>query len=188
MAERVVEIIGLEKLLSDLGKFSRLDEQIWLPGHDAMSEAVQQIEAEAKDNLLRNDSVAFGHLRASIASDVQVSETAIEGRVGTNLIYARPVEFGTKPHWPPLQPLVEWVRIKQLAGAYSTKTRRRLGSKALQQRQDIAVARAVQVKIARRGTKARPFFFPAVEAKKDEVLRLIERGVEQMVRKFNGGE
>lgn len=188
MAERVVEIIGLEKLLNDLDEFGKLDERIWFPVHDAMSEAVQQIEATAKDNLLANGSVAFGHLRASIASDVQVSETAIEGRVGTNLIYARPVEFGTKPHWPPLQPLVEWVRIKRLAGSYSVKTRQRLGSKALQQQQNIAVARAVQVKIARRGTKARPFFFPAIEAKKDEVLRLIERGVEQMVRKFNGGE
>lgn len=192
MAKQVVEITGFEELLGDLDEFGRLDERVWFPVHDAISDAVQQVEGAAKDNLLKNGSVAFGHLRASIGSEVQISRTAIEGVVGTNLGsgkvgYAQPVEFGTRPHWPPLQPLIEWVRVKQLAGSYSVKTRRRLGSRALQAQQDQALARAVQVKIARHGTQARPFFWPAIEAKRDEVFRLIERGVDEMVRRFNGG-
>lgn len=188
MAERVIEIAGFQELLRDLDEFKRLDERVWFPVHDAMSEAVQQVEGAVKDNLLENGSVAFGRLRASVASEVRVSAAAIEGVVGSNLVYARPVEYGTRPHWPPLQPLIEWVKVKRLAGSYSVKTQRRVGGKALRMQQDTAVARAVQVKIARHGTKARPFFRPAIEAKKDEVFRLIERGVDEIVRRFNGGE
>lgn len=188
MAERVIEVHGFEELLNDLEKLKRMDERVWFPVHDAMSEGVQQVEDAAKDNLLDNESVAFGHLRASVASEVRVSASAIEGVAGTNLVYAQAVEKGSRPHWAPLQPLVEWVRIKRLAGSYLVKTRKRLGSRMMQQQEDRQMARAVQVKIARSGVRERPFLLPAFEAKKEEVFHLIERGVDEMVRRFNGGE
>ena len=192
MAERVIEITGLEELTRKLDKHGRLDEDVYFPIHDAMSEAVQQIEAEAKDNLTRNGSVAFGHLRASISSEVRVTADRVEGVVGTSLGsqkvgYAMPVEYGSRPHWAPLQPLIEWVRVKGLAGTYSVRTGRRMGSRMSQLAQDTALARAIQVKIARYGTKARPFFWPAVDAKRAEIQRLFEKAVEQIVKNFPGG-
>lgn len=52
------------------------------------------------------------------------------------------MEEGTRPHWPPLQPILEWVERKGLAD----------GDEAY------AVARAVQAKIAEKGTAPRRFF------------------------------
>lgn len=195
MAERVVEIKGLEKLLNDLDEFGRLDERVWFPVHDAMSQAVQLVEERVKQ---RTPIGATGALRGSIGSQVEVSETAIEGRVGTNLGlkggvggmsgYAQAVEFGTKPHWPPLEPLIYWVKRKRLAGTYSIKTQRRLGSRAIQVKQDVALARAVQAKIARHGTRAQPFFWPAIQESLPDVVRLFEEAAAEIARRFSGGE
>lgn len=53
-----------------------------------------------------------------------------------------PVEFGSRPHWPPIAPLKHWARIV-------------LG--------DESAAYAVQHAIAQRGTPAQPFMRPAAE-------------------------
>lgn len=34
------------------------------------------------------------------------------GRLYNPLPYAAPLEFGTRPHWAPLAPLIDWVRAK----------------------------------------------------------------------------
>lgn len=191
MVEQIIEIRGFEELIQLLSKFGRMDEQVYWPLHDAMSQAVQLVEERAKQ---RTPIGATGALRGSIGSQVEASETAIEGRVGTSLGfrseadkvsgYAQAVEFGTKPHWPPLEPLIYWVKRKRLAGTYSIKTQRRLGSRATQMKQDIALARAVQAKIARHGTRAQPFFRPAVEESLPDVARLFEEAAAEIAAKW----
>lgn len=57
--------------------------------------------------------------------------------------YARPVEEGSRPHWPPIEPLRGWAR-------------RVLGNES--------AAYAVQAKIAEEGTDAQPFVEPSVRA------------------------
>jgi hypothetical protein len=192
MAEKAFEIYGFEELTKALDERRMLTDKVYFPLHDAMSEAVQQIEGAAKEDA----PVAFGHLRASIGSEVRVTESAIEGVVGTNLGrikdgkllgYAQAVEMGTRPHWVPLEPLVEWVRVKRLAGRYSTRTRRRLGSKATQRAEDVAAARMIQFKIARHGTRAQPFFYPALEDGWQRARDLFEQAMEQIARNFNAG-
>lgn len=37
---------------------------------------------------------------------------AVFGEVTNPLSYALPVELGTRPHWPPLSPLIDWVEAK----------------------------------------------------------------------------
>jgi len=88
---------------------------------------------------------------------------------------------------PPVQALIEWVRLKGLAGTYSLKTQRRLGSKADQQAEDLAVARRVQRAIARRGTRARPFLYPTLEQKKEEVVGLFRKAIEGVVGQIKRG-
>ena len=51
-------------------------------------------------------------LRKSIFQDVQVSESGFLGVVGTASPYAIPVELGTRPHFPPIEPLKDWVVAK----------------------------------------------------------------------------
>jgi len=55
---------------------------------------------------------ATGELRRGISWEVTKSREAIEGRVtvtGPALSYVEPVEFGSRPHWPPVEPIRYWV-------------------------------------------------------------------------------
>lgn len=103
----------------------------------AMHEAVLLLEREIKE---ATPVGATALLRGSWASEVQSGESALEviGLVSSPLNYAAPVEFGTRPHFPPIEPLVDWVRAK--LDIQDEKDARR-------------VARAIQITIGRRGTK-----------------------------------
>ena len=58
----------------------------------AMKEAVLIVEADAK----RKAPVDTGRLRASITNEIrEIARQVIEGRVGTNVDYARYLELGT---------------------------------------------------------------------------------------------
>lgn len=56
---------------------------------------------------------AGGGLRGSIAArEPKVLADAVIGEVGTALAHAIPVEIGTRPHFPPIQPLADWAVVK----------------------------------------------------------------------------
>lgn len=64
--------------------------------------------------------------------------------------YAKAVEFGTRPHRPPIAPIKRWVWLK----------RRGLG---VTEKEVNSVAWAIVEKIARVGTRKHPFLRPAAE-------------------------
>ncbi len=119
-----------------------------------MEAATLALKGEAQDKTPTNR----GTLRASIGSGVRVIENGlgVEGIVGTSLNYALPVELGTKPHWVPLDALVDWVKRKGLAvvAPYVRGTprakRRKLAER--REREVLRVARAIRFSIARKGT------------------------------------
>ena len=100
--------------------------------------------------------INLGHLHSSIA--VAIEDEGLTGIVGSNLNYAPHVEFGTRPHYPPLAAIQAWVHSKGLAGRVSVKTKRRLGNKTAIASEDMALARAIQRKIGARGTKGHFMF------------------------------
>ena len=58
---------------------------------------------------------ATGELRGSIEGLVTETREGIEGRVavtGPAMAYVDPVEFGSRPHWPPVDPIRFWVLRK----------------------------------------------------------------------------
>jgi hypothetical protein len=61
-----------------------------------------------------------GTLRAAFITHVDViaSLDAVFGRLTNPLPYALPVELGTRPHRPPLEPLMNWVEAKFGVGEY----------------------------------------------------------------------
>ncbi len=190
MADEIkIEIRGLEEFTRLLNEFKNLEEAVYFPLREAMSQAVQLIEARAKENLTKNESVASGALRATgVGSDITVTPTALTGivyadirRNGVN--YAEAVEFGTrKGYMPPLEPLIEWVRLKGLTGVVTLSQGRK---KRVQQQAAIeALARQVQWSIYYHGTRARPFFEPAVEASRADILKLFEEAVAQMIARL----
>ncbi len=74
----------------------------------AMAEADALLEREVKEAT----PTAQGLLRGSIFGVEDVSDTQVIGVVGTPMKYAIPVELGAKPHFPPIEPLIDWVRVK----------------------------------------------------------------------------
>lgn len=71
----------------------------------AMVEATAYVEARIK---LESPAVT-STLRDSWTSKVNSSDDGVTGTVGTASMYALPVELGSKPHTPPLQPIKDWV-------------------------------------------------------------------------------
>jgi hypothetical protein len=87
-----------------------------------------------------------GNLRMSLAQFVpEVRGQEVVWGVGSQP-HALPMEFGTDPYWPPIQPLKEWAR--------------RVGG-------DTGLAYYVQWKIAQEGITPQPFLIPGADAQAD---------------------
>lgn len=116
-----------------------------------MHGATQHLRSEVIDRT----PAAMGTLRASIHGSVERMADGMLGVVGTALPYVVPVELGTRPHFPPVQALEDWVRVK-------------LGKTGKEGR---SAAFAIARKISKRGTKGHFMFRNAFEANKAEVQR-----------------
>ena len=117
----------------------------------AVTEADLLTTREAIDRMPVGAGGASG-LKGSVFHVEQATESGALGVVSSPLAYALPVEVGTRPHMPPVEPLVDWVKVK--FGISEETTAR-------------GIAFAIARKIAVRGTKAqRPFglTFQAVES------------------------
>lgn len=75
---------------------------------DTMEGVTTYLLREAQDNT----PTAAGTLRSAWFNSVQVEGSTVVGRVTNPLPYALPVELGTKPHFPPIAPLINWVEQK----------------------------------------------------------------------------
>lgn len=74
----------------------------------AVTEADQLLEREVKDLT----PTASGISRASIFSREQILPDGGIGVVGTSQPHVAYVELGTRPHFPPVEALEDWVRTK----------------------------------------------------------------------------
>ena len=84
-----------------------------------------------------------GDLRRSMAQFVpEVRDGGVVWGVGGQP-HALPMEYGTDPFWPPIQPLIEWAR---------------------RQGEDAGLAYYVQWKIAQEGIDEQPYLRPGAEA------------------------
>lgn len=143
----------------------------------AMDEVALRILNAAKDHLTKEGKVDTGELRAS-GTVAHVDEFL--WRVAFTAKHAAFVHYGTRPHWPPLQPIVEWVRrnaTKLSSGEVTIRaapgTPQRNASEAEIQR----IARAIQVKISREGTEPVPFLAQAVEDVRPQVAGILAKHV-----------
>ena len=75
----------------------------------------------------------------------------------------------------PIDALQAWVKRKGIAGTYSTKSKRRQGSKATKEKQDRALAFIIWRKIKKYGIKPHPFFFKHVFAEEKRLEQVVKR-------------
>jgi hypothetical protein len=106
----------------------------------------------------RTPTSGAGTLRNSIgALPVTISGFSVSAGVGTALSYAAPVELGSKPHWAPIEPLVDWVE-------------RKLGKSG---KEAEGIARAIQYKIAHEGTEGAFMFRDGFAHVTPQVLEIL---------------
>jgi len=119
----------------------------------------------------RTPTSGVGNLRNSIgALPVTLGGGSISAGAATSLAYALPVELGSKPHWAPIAPLIDWV-IRRLA---------KHGDEAQE------VARMVQFKIARKGTKGHHMFRDAGEAIQPQFIAMMEKALDRAQARIEG--
>lgn len=134
----------------------------------AVKLAVLEAAAVGAEIVSRDAPVDTGRLKQSVV--VRKRGPSGHPEIIARAPYAGPVEVGSRPHWVPLTPLVRWVR-RHGAAFNLAKRRPSVGttparSAAAQKRRDravmrrakydrgvIATARAIQLAIAKRGTK-----------------------------------
>lgn len=134
----------------------------------AATEATLLVQREWQDGLPR----ASGLTAASITSDVASTPAGVLGIVGSSQPSALFVELGTKPHMPPVDALVPWV--KAVLGIAEPKQAR-------------SVAFLVARKIARHGTPAQRPLGKAVEAAEVQVVGIFERAAGRIAERMAGG-
>ena len=85
---------GIEELITKNG---RLVQEFGPIVQDMMKKSVSNIEKKAKDFV----PVDTGRLKSSITHEIGPGNIPMWAQTGTNVIYARPMEYGTKAFFPP---------------------------------------------------------------------------------------
>jgi HK97 gp10 family phage protein len=159
------EIKGLDKLRKN---FKNLEKQVPAELKGAMFDATNIVRSDAIKNAPSGASPSGEKIKNNI---VAIVESAFKGVVGVKdrIRHARPVEFGSRPHFPPIQaltgreePLDRWVRLKLGAGP--------------------GAAYAIARKIARRGTKAQPYLIPAFKDNKRRIIKLFDKAINRAIK------
>lgn len=95
--------------------------------------------------------------------------------------YAEYVEFGRRAgRMPPLGAITEWVVKQGLADSYNAKSRKRAKRDAEFNYRAMSIAFLIAKKIAKQGTKAHPFLYPAFEAKQNSLTANIEKELQKL--------
>lgn len=132
-------------------------------------EASLLLERELKDAA---PTGATHNLRQGIsAKEPKVLANNVIGEVGTSSIHALPVELGTKPHFPPVAPIKDWVKSKLNVEASRVDS----------------VAFLIARKISRVGTKAQPFFKATFEANKKQVETIFIASANRVLERLAHG-
>ena len=122
-----------------------------------------------KRKMVEKDKVASGNLLASIHTEINVNGVIYTVYLHSEH-YLKFIELGTKAHWPPPQPILEWVRNKKLP------TRELTGDKSLPTEKQLAFL--VSRKIARVGTEPVPLIAETEEELNDIYIPRLQAALE----------
>jgi len=147
-----MEMLGMDKLMEELERFSlRKAKEV----SQEVNAAALELQGEAKRNLTDWGAINTGHLRNSIIAEMTADKMGAEvGADKATAPYAPYVEYGTKPHWPPPGEIRRWV---------------------LDHKMPESAVFPISLKIAKHGTKARPFLYPAFNKVAKEFVQRLRR-------------
>jgi len=173
----MVKTQGLDKIEKELASFEKKATQ----GLDQIVKTAAVLcVALAKKNLSRpypQGARDTSQLHDNITYERGPQSEGITYRVGTNVEHAPFIEFGTKPHFPPLgdenKGLIRWV-MRHMRSARGQKPVfsgvKRKDRKAVAKQ----IAMAIAWKIYHHGTPPKPFLRPAFIQAKQKLLQDLE--------------
>ena len=163
---------------------------------DKMEEAMSKTIRDIMDLIMEyaSDAITEGpyHDGYLLDSGVVYMIEPLRGIVGFTAKHARPVEFGSKPHWPPPVPIYEWCRRKlgesgrpmtetdentQLLFRIAFPRGRSLGRRMSNAEKAF---RGVYRKIGTKGTEPQPFLRIGSEKAKAEVRPLLQGNLREV--------
>lgn len=147
--------------------------------HRSMARAAKKAARKHARHLRRNMPVASSDLRDSVH--------VVGSKVIVDAPHAAAVERGSRPHWPPFEPILKWVKLRGFQGLVSDKQLARLpGTTTAGAARSIAsqirdrmqvgaddaiavdapeqIARAIQASIAKHGTKPQWYMRSSIPA------------------------
>ena len=131
---------------ADFSQMQRLEKAL-AGAPDAVREELVAAMTEADMLYLRELQDEWPHAsgisRGSMHAEETVNGLHVEGFVGSPEPYVEPVDLGTRPHFPPIEALTDWVKL-----------RFQVSSEA----QAEHIARAIAWKIFHRGTEGKHAF------------------------------
>lgn len=133
-----------------------------------------------KHNITEKDSkgynhVATGNLLASIHTSIDFGAEKYTVYLHSK-DYLKFLEEGTKPHWPPAKPILEWVRNKKLP------TKENTGDKSLPTEKQLTFL--ISRKISKDGTNAYPVVANTMEELNAIYTEKLKEALEEDIKKW----
>ena len=148
------------------------------PLKDFLNASSLQIEAEAKQLAPVGVSGGAG-LKGSITSVLEPTRAHVQ----SNVFYAPYVEFGTRPHWVPVEALMRWVYLKVQQGQLPRR-RRSASARSASQLSTRSLAFLIARSISRHGTKPHPFMRPAVTKSLPRIREYLREMAQDIERRW----
>lgn len=165
-----VTLEGQQELLRAFGK---LDADIRREATKGLKKAGMSIVAAAQQNLRDGQNNTTGRLSNS-GSVVEQKDGSVEAGfmqpIGENGNYAEYLETGTKPH-------------KVSGKWFNVWASKKFGLYPADGREAVSAGWAVAKSIAKKGTKAHPYFAPAVKAHTQDVIDCLQDAINKAIRK-----
>ncbi len=153
-----VKITGQDQIKSNVA-YLRANFPDWLEA--ANQETAEEIRDEARNNVKQLDAFDTGELFNSI--DISVSPKGLSVTVYSSSKHAPYIEFGTAPHFPPLDAIRAWCARKGIPVSAA-----------------FPIARA----ISERGTPERPWLYPAykvgIRRHVDRIRKYVDAGLRKL--------
>lgn len=122
----------------------------WVHLEGVLREYGERVVSLYRENMRESGRPASGALADSLRTEVVAGGTTIA--VDLSLLeYWKYIEHGTRPHWAPIGPLKEWVKVKRLLPRPNSKIPPTLTLEKAQER----IAYAVRWKIHEEGTEGK---------------------------------
>lgn len=130
--------------------------------------------ADYKNGLINDGHVASGNLLNSLFTNIKVDNQNFTFEL-TGPLYGIFLENGTKPHWPPIDKILEWVRIKPVLPRPNAN-----GKLPTQEQLAFLIAR----KISRVGTEGTHLFDKIID-QNNYVERLALAVAQELTKEFD---